>query len=294
MRELKIGILQQHNVADTRKNLLRLAENITDLAQRGAELIVLQELHNSLYFCQVEDVDNFDLAEPIPGPSTNFFGELARQLNVVIVTSLFERRAPGLYHNTAVVIERDGSIAGTYRKMHIPDDPAYYEKFYFTPGDLGFHPIDTSVGRLGVQVCWDQWYPEGSRLMALAGAEILIYPTAIGYAASDTPQEQQRQREAWTTVQRGHAVANGLPVVAVNRVGFEPDPSGQTPGIQFWGSSFVAGPQGELYYRASDNEEESVIVMLDLEHSENVRRWWPFLRDRRIEEFSDLTKRFRD
>ncbi len=294
MRELKIGILQQHNVADTRKNLLRLAENITDLAQRGAELIVLQELHNSLYFCQVEDVDNFDLAEPIPGPSTNFFGELARQLNVVIVTSLFERRAPGLYHNTAVVIERDGSIAGTYRKMHIPDDPAYYEKFYFTPGDLGFHPIDTSVGRLGVQVCWDQWYPEGARLMALAGAEILIYPTAIGYAASDTPQEQQRQREAWTTVQRGHAVANGLPVVAVNRVGFEPDPSGQTPGIQFWGSSFVAGPQGELYYRASDNEEESVIVKLDLEHSENVRRWWPFLRDRRIEEFSDLTKRFRD
>lgn len=294
MRELKIGILQQHNVADTRKNLLRLAENITDLAQRGAELIVLQELHNSLYFCQVEDVDNFDLAEPIPGPSTNFFGELARQLNVVIVTSLFERRAPGLYHNTAVVIERDGSIAGTYRKMHIPDDPAYYEKFYFTPGDLGFHPIDTSVGRLGVQVCWDQWYPEGARLMALAGAEILIYPTAIGYAASDTPQEQQRQREAWTTVQRGHAVANGLPVVAVNRVGFEPDPSGQTPGIQFWGSSFVAGPQGELYYRASDNEEESVIVTLDLEHSENVRRWWPFLRDRRIEEFSDLTKRFRD
>ncbi|MDO4195055.1 MAG: carbon-nitrogen hydrolase [Prevotellaceae bacterium] len=294
MRELKIGILQQHNVADTRKNLLRLAENITDLAQRGAELIVLQELHNSLYFCQVEDVDNFDLAEPIPGPSTNFFGELARQLNVVIVTSLFERRAPGLYHNTAVVIERDGSIAGTYRKMHIPDDPAYYEKFYFTPGDLGFHPIDTSVGRLGVQVCWDQWYPEGARLMALAGAEILIYPTAIGYAASDTPQEQQRQREAWTTVQRGHAVANGLPVVAVNRVGFEPDPSGQTPGIQFWGSSFVAGPQGELYYRASDNEEESVIVKLDLEHSENVRRWWPFLRDRRIEEFADLTKRFRD
>lgn len=294
MRELKIGILQQHNVADTRKNLLRLAENITDLAQRGAELIVLQELHNSLYFCQVEDVDNFDLAEPIPGPSTNFFGELARQLNVVIVTSLFERRAPGLYHNTAVVIERDGNIAGTYRKMHIPDDPAYYEKFYFTPGDLGFHPIDTSVGRLGVQVCWDQWYPEGARLMALAGAEILIYPTAIGYAASDTPQEQQRQREAWTTVQRGHAVANGLPVVAVNRVGFEPDPSGQTPGIQFWGSSFVAGPQGELYYRASDNEEESVIVKLDLEHSENVRRWWPFLRDRRIEEFSDLTKRFRD
>ena len=294
MRELKIGILQQRNSADKRANLLRLAENITDLARRGAELIVLQELHNTLYFCQVEDVDNFDLAEPIPGPSTEFFGALARQLGVVIVTSLFERRAPGLYHNTAVVIERDGSIAGKYRKMHIPDDPAYYEKFYFTPGDLGFKPIDTSVGRLGVQVCWDQWYPEGARLMALAGAEILIYPTAIGYAAADTPQEQQRQREAWTTVQRGHAVANGLPVVSVNRVGFEPDPSGQTPGIQFWGSSFVAGPQGELYYRASDNEEESVIVNIDMDHSENVRRWWPFLRDRRIEEFTPLTRRYID
>lgn len=291
---MKLGILQQHNTADIRKNMLRLAENITDLAQRGAELIVLQELHNSLYFCQVEDVDNFDLAEPIPGPSTDFFGTLARQLGVVIVTSLFERRAPGLYHNTAVVIEKDGSIAGTFRKMHIPDDPAYYEKFYFTPGDLGFRPIQTSVGRLGVQVCWDQWYPEGARLMALAGAEILIYPTAIGYAASDTPQEQQRQREAWTTVQRGHAVANGLPVVAVNRVGFEPDPSGQTPGIQFWGSSFVAGPQGEILYRASDNEEESIIINLDLAHSENVRRWWPFLRDRRIEAYSPILNRFND
>lgn len=293
MRELKIGILQQHNVASIKSNMARLAEGIVDLAKRGAELIVLQELHNSLYFCQVEDVDNFDLVEPIPGPSTQFFGELARACNVVIVTSLFERRAPGLYHNTAVVIERDGSIAGTFRKMHIPDDPAYYEKFYFTPGDLGFEPIDTSVGRLGVQVCWDQWYPEGARLMALAGAEILIYPTAIGYAATDTAEEQQRQREAWTTVQRGHAVANGLPVVAVNRVGYEPDPSGQTDGIQFWGSSFVAGPQGELYYRASDDEEESVIVNIDLDHSENVRRWWPFLRDRRIENYSDLTKRFR-
>lgn len=291
---MKLGILQQHNTADIRKNMLRLAENITDLAQRGAELIVLQELHNSLYFCQVEDVDNFDLAEPIPGPSTDFFGTLARQLGVVIVTSLFERRAPGLYHNTAVVIEKDGTIAGTFRKMHIPDDPAYYEKFYFTPGDLGFRPIQTSVGRLGVQVCWDQWYPEGARLMALAGAEILIYPTAIGYAASDTPQEQQRQREAWTTVQRGHAVANGLPVVAVNRVGFEPDPSGQTPGIQFWGSSFVAGPQGEILYRASDNEEESIIINIDLAHSENVRRWWPFLRDRRIEAYSPILNRFND
>ncbi len=293
MKELKIGILQQHNVADRKVNMTRLAQGIVDLAKRGAELIVLQELHNSLYFCQVEDVDYFDLAEPIPGPSTNYFGELARQLGVVIVTSLFERRAPGLYHNTAVVIERDGSIAGKYRKMHIPDDPAYYEKFYFTPGDMGFEPIDTSVGRLGVMVCWDQWYPEAARMMALAGAEILIYPTAIGYAATDTQQEQQRQREAWTTVQRGHAVANGLPVIAVNRVGYEPDPSRQTDGIQFWGSSFVAGPQGELYYRASDNEEESVIVNIDLDHSEDVRRWWPFLRDRRIETYDDLTKRYR-
>ena len=294
MHELKIGILQQHNVASRKVNMTRLAEGIVDLARRGAQLIVLQELHNSLYFCQTESVDNFELAEPIPGPSTNFFGEIAKQLGVVIVTSLFERRAPGLYHNTAVVIEKDGSIAGKYRKMHIPDDPAYYEKFYFTPGDLGFQPIQHSVGRLGVQVCWDQWYPEGARLMALAGAEILIYPTAIGYESTDTPEEQQRQRVAWTTVQRGHAVANGLPVVAVNRVGYEPDPSGQTNGIQFWGSSFVAGPQGELLYQASTNEEESVIIAIDMERSENVRRWWPFLRDRRIDEFQDLTKRFRD
>ena len=294
MRELKIGILQQHNVASRKVNMTRLAEGIVDLARRGAQLIVLQELHNSLYFCQTESVDNFELAEPIPGPSTNFFGEIAKQLGVVIVTSLFERRAPGLYHNTAVVIEKDGSIAGKYRKMHIPDDPAYYEKFYFTPGDLGFQPIQTSVGRLGVQVCWDQWYPEGARLMALAGAEILIYPTAIGYESTDTPEEQQRQRTAWTTVQRGHAVANGLPVVAVNRVGYEPDPSGQTNGIQFWGSSFVAGPQGELLYQASTDEEESVIIAIDMERSENVRRWWPFLRDRRIDEFGELTQRFRD
>ena len=294
MRELKIGILQQHNVASRKVNMTRLAEGIVDLARRGAQLIVLQELHNSLYFCQTESVDNFDIAEPIPGPSTNFFGEIAKQLGVVIVTSLFERRAPGLYHNTAVVIEKDGSIAGKYRKMHIPDDPAYYEKFYFTPGDLGFQPIQTSVGRLGVQVCWDQWYPEGARLMALAGAEILIYPTAIGYESTDTPEEQQRQRVAWTTVQRGHAVANGLPVVAVNRVGYEPDPSGQTNGIQFWGSSFVAGPQGELFYQAASDQEESVIVNIDMERSENVRRWWPFLRDRRIDEFGELTKRFRD
>ena len=294
MKELKVGVLQQHNTSDIADNKRRLAEGVRALAADGAQLVVLQELHNSLYFCQVEDVDNFDLAEPIPGPSTEYFGQLARELGVVIVTSLFERRAPGLYHNTAVVIERDGSIAGTYRKMHIPDDPAYYEKFYFTPGDLGFHPIDTSVGRLGVMVCWDQWYPEGARLMALQGAELLIYPTAIGYAASDFADEQQRQREAWTTVQRGHAVANGLPVVAVNRVGFEPDPSGQTPGIEFWGSTFVAGPQGELLYRASADGEERRIVDLDLGHSEQVRRWWPFLRDRRIDEYGDITRRYID
>lgn len=294
MNELKIGFLQQHNVTDRQDNMVRLAEGIADLAQRGAQLIVLQELHNSLYFCQVEDVDNFNLAEPIPGPSTDFFGELARQYHVVIVTSLFEKRAPGLYHNTAVVIEADGSIAGKYRKMHIPDDPAYYEKFYFTPGDMGFRPIDTSVGRLGVLVCWDQWYPEAARLMTLQGAQLLIYPTAIGYALSDTPDEQQRQREAWTTVQRGHAIANGLPVITVNRTGFEPDPSGQTEGIQFWGSSFVAGPQGELHYQASTDEEESIIVSVDLDHSEDVRRWWPFLRDRRIDNYDNLVKRFID
>ena len=294
MRTLKIGLLQQHNVADRTDNMMRLAKGIEDLAKRGAQLIVLQELHNSLYFCQVEDVNNFDLAEPIPGPSTGFYGELAKQFGVVIVTSLFEKRAPGLYHNTAVVIEKDGSIAGKYRKMHIPDDPAYYEKFYFTPGDLGFHPIQTSVGKLGVLVCWDQWYPEAARLMALQGAELLIYPTAIGYADEDTPDEQQRQLEAWTTVMRGHAVANGLPVIAVNRVGFEPDPSEQTPGINFWGSSFVAGPQGELFYRASEKEEESLVVELDLERSENVRRWWPFLRDRRIDDYTEITKRFID
>ncbi len=291
---MKIGYLQQHNTADRQDNMARLAKGIENLAQRGAELIVLQELHNSLYFCQVEDVDNFDLAEPIPGPSTDFFGLLAKRLQVVIVTSLFERRAPGLYHNTAAVIERDGTIAGRYRKMHIPDDPAYYEKFYFTPGDLGFHPIDTSVGRLGVLVCWDQWYPEAARLMALQGAELLIYPTAIGFAASDTADEQQRQREAWTTVQRGHAVANGLPVVSVNRVGFEPDPSGQTEGITFWGSSMVVGPQGEMLYRSSENEEDSTVVEVDLAHSENVRRWWPFLRDRRIDQYGDITRRYID
>lgn len=294
MSQLRIGILQQKKTADIIENMKAIEENVTDLARRGAELIILSELHNSLYFCQVEDVNNFDLAETIPGPSTDFFGELARRLGVVMVISLFEKRAAGLYHNTAVVIEKDGTIAGKYRKMHIPDDPAYYEKFYFTPGDLGFHPIQTSVGKLGVLVCWDQWYPEAARLMALQGADLLIYPTAIGYETSDTPVEQQRQRTAWTTVQRGHAVANGLPVVTVNRVGFEPDPSGQTKGIQFWGSSFVAGPQGELFYQASDDDEESLVLDIDLGHSEQVRRWWPFLRDRRIDEYGDITKRFID
>ena len=294
MSQLRIGILQQKKTADIIENMKAIEENVTDLARRGAELIILSELHNSLYFCQVEDVNNFDLAETIPGPSTDFFGELACRLGVVMVISLFEKRAAGLYHNTAVVIEKDGTIAGKYRKMHIPDDPAYYEKFYFTPGDLGFHPIQTSVGKLGVLVCWDQWYPEAARLMALQGADLLIYPTAIGYETSDTPEEQQRQRTAWTTVQRGHAVANGLPVVTVNRVGFEPDPSGQTKGIQFWGSSFVAGPQGELFYQASDDDEESLVLDIDLGHSEQVRRWWPFLRDRRIDEYEGLTKRFLD
>ena len=292
--ELKVGLIQQACSANGYDNRQRLAEHIAAAAKEGAQLVVLQELHNTPYFCQVENVDNFDLAEPIPGPSTEFFGELARQHGIVLVISLFERRAPGLYHNTAVVLEKDGTIAGKYRKMHIPDDPAYYEKFYFTPGDMGFHPITTSVGKLGVQVCWDQWYPEGARLMALQGADLLIYPTAIGYESSDTPGEQTRQREAWTTVQRGHAVANGLPVITVNRVGHEADPSGQTKGITFWGSSFVAGPQGELLAQASTQDEEVIVVTVDLHRSECVRRWWPFLRDRRIEAFTDLTRRFID
>lgn len=294
MKELKIGFLQQHNIESTADNIRRLTDGIRDLAQRGAELIVLQELHNSLYFCQIESVDNFDLAEPIPGPSTQLYGALAKEFGVVLVTSLFERRTAGLYHNTAVVFEKDGSIAGKYRKMHIPDDPAYYEKFYFTPGDLGFQPIQTSLGKLGVLVCWDQWYPEAARLMALAGAEILLYPTAIGYESTDTKDEQERQRMAWQTIMRGHAVANGLPVVAVNRVGLENDPSRQTNGIQFWGTSFVCGPQGEIYYEASSDEEESVIVSIDMHRAEQVRRWWPFLRDRRIEEYHKITKRYID
>ncbi len=284
---MKIGIIQQHNTADRDDNKRRLAEKIRSLAAKGAELVVLQELHNGLYFCQEENVETFNQAEPIPGPSTEFYGALAKELGVVIVTSLFERRATGLYHNTAVVLEKDGTIAGKYRKMHIPDDPGYYEKFYFTPGDMGFQPIDTSVGRLGVLVCWDQWYPEAARLMALAGAEILIYPTAIGYDPNDTRDEQERQRMAWQTVQRGHAVANGLPVVTVNRVGDE-------DGVPFWGTSFVAGPQGELLYEAPTNEEVEVVVDVDMQRSEQVRRWWPFLRDRRIENYSDLTRRFID
>lgn len=289
---MKIGIIQQHNVVSKQLNMERLAEKVVQLAQSGARLIVLQELHNTLYFCQEENVNNFDLAEAIPGESTRFFGDLARQTGAVIVTSLFEKRSAGLYHNTAVVIESDGSIAGTYRKMHIPDDPAYYEKFYFTPGDLGFQPIDTSAGRLGVMVCWDQWYPEAARLMALQGAELLIYPTAIGFESSDCVEEQARQREAWISVQRGHAVANGLPVVAVNRVGVETDPSERTKGIKFWGSSFIAGAQGEIVYMASTDDEAADVIDVDMQRCENVRRWWPFLRDRRIDCYGDLTKRF--
>ena len=289
---MKVGIVQMCCGADKALNMQKLAARIREAAQRGAELVVLQELHNTVYFCQTENVELFDLAETIPGPSTEFFSKVARECGVVLVTSLFERRAAGLYHNTAVVLDKDGTIAGKYRKMHIPDDPAYYEKFYFTPGDLGFKPIDTSIGRLGVQVCWDQWYPEGARLMALAGAELLIYPTAIGYESSDTKEEQERQREAWTTVQRGHAVANGLPVVAVNRTGHEPDPSGQTRGIEFWGSSFVCGPQGDMLFRAPKDEDCVEVVEVDMARSENVRRWWPFLRDRRIDEYGDILKRF--
>lgn len=290
--KIKIGLVQQANTGDRTANIEKLKRNIRACASQGAELVVLQELHNGLYFCQTEDTTVFDQAEPIPGPSTETFGALAKELGIVLVLSLFEKRAPGLYHNTAVVIEKDGSIAGKYRKMHIPDDPAYYEKFYFTPGDLGFEPIETSVGKLGVLVCWDQWYPEAARLMAMKGAELLIYPTAIGWESSDTEEEKQRQLGAWVTVQRGHAVANGLPVITVNRVGHEPDPSGQTNGIRFWGNSFVAGPQGELLVELSNNDEEIQVVEIDKTRSENVRRWWPFFRDRRIDAFGGLTERF--
>ena len=291
---MKIGIIQQSCTASVAENRTKLATSIAQLAQQGAQLVVLQELHDSPYFCQTEDTAAFRYALPIPGEATDFYAKTARENRVVLVTSLFERRAAGLYHNTAVVFDSDGSIAGMHRKMHIPDDPAYYEKFYFTPGDLGFHPIRTSIGKLGLQVCWDQWYPEGARLMALQGADLLIYPTAIGFESTDTPEEQQRQREAWITIQRSHAIANGIPVVAVNRVGLEPDPSGATGGIQFWGNSFVAGPQGEILYQASQTEEETAIVEVDLGRTESVRQWWPFLRDRRIDAYSDLTRRFID
>jgi N-carbamoylputrescine amidase len=290
---MRIALIQQSNTADIRNNIDKLKQNIESCAKQGAELIVLQELHNGLYFCQVEDPANFDLAETIPGPSTDEFGALAKKLGVVIVLSLFEKQMAGLYFNTAVVIEKDGCIAGKYRKMHIPDDPAYYEKFYFTPGDLGFQPIQTSVGKLGVLVCWDQWYPEAARLMALAGAEVLIYPTAIGWESTDSGLEKERQREAWITIQRAHAVANGIPVISVNRTGYEADPSGVTNGIQFWGSSFVAGAQGEFLTQASTDKEENIIVDVDLQRTEVVRRMWPFFRDRRIDSFDDLTKRSR-
>lgn len=289
---MKVGLIQQKNTEDRTANIHKLQANIRIAAGQGAELVVLQELHNGLYFCQTENTELFDQAEPIPGPSTESFGKLAKELGIVIVLSLFERRAPGLYHNTAVVMEKDGTIAGKYRKMHIPDDPAYYEKFYFTPGDLGFEPIDTSVGRLGVLVCWDQWYPEAARLMAMRGAEILIYPTAIGWESTDTEEEKMRQLNAWITVQRGHAVANGIPVVTVNRTGHETDPSGQTNGIQFWGNSFVAGPQGELLTEFTNDREEVRVVEIDKQRSEQVRRWWPFFRDRRIDAFEGLTQRF--
>lgn len=291
---MKTGIIQQANSGNREENISRLESKIRKLAGQGAELIVLQELHNGLYFCQTEETSLFDQAETIPGPSTERYGRLAAELQVVIVLSLFEKRAAGLYHNSSVVMEQDGSIAGVYRKMHIPDDPAYYEKFYFTPGDLGFQPIDTSAGRLGVLVCWDQWYPEAARLMALAGAELLIYPTAIGWETSDSPEEQMRQRDAWVTVQRGHAVANGLPVIAVNRTGYEADPSEQTAGIRFWGNSFVCGPQGEILWQAATDEEVEQIIEIDKQRTENVRRWWPFFRDRRIEAYGDLTRRWID
>lgn len=293
-KKIRVALIQQSNTDSIDYNVQKLTRNIETVAVHGAQLVVLQELHDSLYFCQTEDTTKFDLAEKIPGVVTEWYSDIAKHFGIVLVTSLFEKRAPGLYHNTAVVFDTDGRIAGKYRKMHIPDDPAYYEKFYFTPGDLGFKPIQTSLGKLGVQVCWDQWYPEGARLMALQGAEILIYPTAIGWESSDTDEEKLRQRDAWITVQRGHAVANGLPLIAVNRVGHEPDPSGQTNGILFWGSSFVAGPQGEILAQAGSGEDENLIVDIDIERSEQVRRWWPFLRDRRIDEFGGLTHRFID
>jgi len=291
---IQVAIIQQSNTPDKSENRYRLSESIRECARRGAQMVVLQELHDTLYFCQTEDVVNFDLAEPIPGWATEYYGKLAKENHIVLVTSLFEKRAAGLYHNTAVVFEKDGTIAGIYRKMHIPDDPAYYEKFYFTPGDLGFNPIQTSLGKIGVLVCWDQWYPEAARLMALSGADLLVYPTAIGWESSDPEDEKQRQLDAWVTIQRGHAIANGLPVVVANRTGHESDPSGQTGGIQFWGNSFICGPQGEIIVRASSHQNEVIVHEVNIERSEQVRRWWPFLRDRRIDAYNDLMKRFRD
>ena len=292
--KLTVALVQQSNNDNADENMAKSIKAIREAAQKGAQLVVLQELHRSLYFCQTEDVDVFDLAETIPGPSSNTLGELAKELNIVIVASLFEKRATGLYHNTAVVLEKDGSIAGKYRKMHIPDDPGFYEKFYFTPGDLGFEPIQTSVGKLGVLVCWDQWFPEAARLMAMAGAELLIYPTAIGWDPNDDQNEQTRQKDAWVVSQRAHAVANGVPVISCNRVGHESDPSGHSSGIQFWGNSFIAGPQGEFLAQANNIDEQILVVEVDQKRSENVRRIWPFLRDRRIDHYSDLTKIYRD
>ncbi|HET6906583.1 MAG TPA: carbon-nitrogen hydrolase [Rhodanobacteraceae bacterium] len=292
-KTLKLALLQERNRGSREANLDAIEAGLREAAQAGAQLVLLQELHNGPYFCQHEDVGEFDRGEAIPGASTARIGRLAEELKLVVVASLFERRAAGLYHNTALVFDRSAQIAGTYRKMHIPDDPAYYEKFYFTPGDLGFNPIPTSIGKLGVLVCWDQWYPEAARLMALAGAEILLYPTAIGWDPADTDEEKARQREAWITVQRGHAVANGVPLAACNRIGFEESPDGGR-GLQFWGSSFVAGPQGEILAQAPSDQRELMIVELDMARSENVRRIWPFLRDRRIDAYGDLLKRFRD
>lgn len=291
---MKIALIQQSNISNRADNVLKLTKNIREVAQQGAELVVLQELHNGLYFCQTEDVSMFDQAETIPGISTEYFGDLANELSVVIVLSLFEKRAAGLFHNTSVVLEKDGTIAGMYRKMHIPDDPAYYEKFYFTPGDLGFQPIQTSIGKLGVLVCWDQWYPEAARLMALAGAEILIYPTAIGWESTDSEDEKMRQKDAWITIQRSHAIANGVALVACNRVGYENDPSGVTNGILFWGNSFIAGQQGEILAQANDKKEENLIVEVDLNRTEFVRRWWPFFRDRRVDAYGNITKRWNE
>jgi N-carbamoylputrescine amidase len=294
MSILKVGIVQHSCSRDRQQNIQKSLDGIKSCAEQGAQLVILQELHTGIYFCQVEDTEMFDLALPIPGEDTEIFSRAAKDNNVVLVTSLFEKRAAGLYHNTSVVFEKDGTIAGKYRKMHIPDDPAYYEKFYFTPGDLGFEPISTSVGKLGVLVCWDQWYPEAARLMALAGAELLIYPTAIGWESTDAQEEKDRQHGAWEIVQRGHAVANGVPLIAVNRVGFEEDWSGVTNGITFWGQSFVAGPQGEVLYRAPIDSATNSVVDIDMSRSENVRRLWPFLRDRRIENYGDIVKRYRD